>query len=122
MNFYDNLHYQCIKARTNPSALLRSLGKSASRASEWKRNGNIPDVVTIAELANALGCKATDLVDKSAVGSIEYHVISLLDKEAEPPAEELDDNEQELLRIYRACSKRQAAELMAAVYAFEEQL
>lgn len=122
MDFYDNLSYQCIKHSTSPSALLRSMGKSASRASEWKRNGNVPSVETVAELAKALGCKATDLVDRESLSEVEYHVVELLDREAEPPAEELDDNERELLRVYRSLTKRQAAELMAAVYAYEEGL
>ncbi len=101
--FYDNLVDMCEQRGTNLSSLLKSMGKSPSRGTEW-RNGAIPRMETIEELASALHCDIHDLMDMSAL-----------------PTEQLrsvDQNEDRIIRVYRSLSNVDKAEMLFVIEKF----
>lgn len=101
--FYNNLVDICAQRGTNLSSLLKGMGKSPSRGTEW-RNGAIPRINTIEELAVALDCSVQDLMDKPA------------SPDSRPQS--IDQNEDRIIRLYRAMPNVNKAEMLFMIERF----
>lgn len=122
--FYENFERICKTAGVSPSAAGLAIGVSKSTPSAWKKNGTIPKEDELKALANHLHCSVADFfADDSRMrfGTSEESAVNALYQRADEDALELDENEEELLRIYAACSKKQRAKLMMLVFDFEEE-
>lgn len=103
MTFADNLKRICSERGTNPTALCKELGLSTSKVSAWY-NGSLPKQEVMLMLARKLDCSVMDFF----VDEEDLH---------EPKA--VNEDEEDLLRIYRGLSRRAKHEFMSMAYEFE---
>lgn len=103
MKFADNLKHLCKLKNTTPTGLCRELGLSISKVSAWY-NGALPKEKVMSQLAEKLNCSVADF---------------FADDNSEM-AEATNDDEHDILRIYRALSRKEKHEFMAMTYRFEE--
>lgn len=121
--FYENFDRICKMQGTSPSAAAVAIGKARTLPAGWKKNHTIPKEDELKALAKHLHCSVADFfADDSRMrfGTSEESAVNALYQSADE-ALELDENEEELLRIYGECSKKQRAKLMMLVYDFEEE-
>lgn len=118
--FMSNFERICKMEGVSPSSAVLAIGRGKSAASDWKRNGTIPKEDELIALAEYLHCSVADFfADESRMrfGTSEESAVNALYAEN---AEDLDENEEELLRIYAECSTKQRNQLMMLVYDFED--
>lgn len=103
MLFGENLNRICKLRGTTPTTVCKELGLSTSKVSAWN-NGSIPKEETMLMLAQKLECSVMDF---------------FADEEDlyEPKAK--DEDEEDILRVYRGLSRRAKHEFMSMVYDFE---
>lgn len=105
MTFSENLKRICNKKGTNPTALCKDLGLSTSKVSAWN-NGSLPKQEVMILLAQRLGCSVMDFFSDED----DLHECQPITK---------DEDEEDILRIYRSLSRRNKHEFMSMVYEFE---
>ena len=64
--FFDSLKVACAQNGTSPTSLLKKLGMSTSSVTSWK-NGVVPSLKTVYQLAEALGIDPAQLLEGSGV-------------------------------------------------------
>lgn len=102
MLFADNLKRLCKINNTTPTALCKELGLSTSKVSAWY-NGSLPKQEIMLQLAKRLNCSVMDFFEDD-------------DDEKVEPA---NDDERDILAIYRKLSRRDRHEFMSMVYSFD---
>lgn len=120
--FYENFERICKSAGVSPSAAGLAIGVSKSTPSAWKKNGTIPKEDELKALAQHLHCSVADFfADDGGMrfGTSEESAVNAL-YQVQDEALDLDENEEELLRIYAECSTKQRNQLMMLVYDFED--
>lgn len=105
MNFADNLKRICTQRGTTPTAICRELGLSTSKVSAWN-NGSLPKQEIMVQLAQKLNCSVMD-----------FFADDVNDVDA---VHDTNEDEADILRIYRNLSRRAKHEFMAMVYDFEQ--
>lgn len=105
MTFSENLKRICAIKGTNPTALCKELGLSTSKVSAWY-NGSLPKQEVMVQLAQKLECSVMDFFSDED----DLH-------ERQPKTK--DEDEEDILRIYRSLSRRNKHEFMSMVYEFE---
>lgn len=103
MTFADNLKRICSERGTNPTALCKELGLSTSKVSAWY-NGSLPKQEVMLMLARKLDCSVMDF---------------FADEEDLHEPKAVNEDEEDLLRIYRSLSRRAKHEFMSMAYEFE---
>lgn len=103
MTFSENLKRICALKGTNPTALCKELGLSTSKVSAWY-NGSLPKQEVMIQLAEKLDCSVMDFFS---------------DEEDLIKTQPADEDEADILRIYRKLSRRAKHEFMSVVYNFE---
>lgn len=103
MTFADNLKRICSERGTNPTALCKELGLSTSKVSAWY-NGSLPKQEVMLMLARKLDCSVMDF---------------FADEEDLHEPKAVNEDEEDLLRIYRSLSRRARHEFMSMAYEFE---
>lgn len=122
--FMKNFERICKAEGVSPSSAVIAIGRGKSTASDWKRNHTIPKEDELKALAQHLHCSVADFFADDGdmrFGTSEESAVNALYQAAGDEALDLDENEEELLRIYGECSKKQRAKLMMLVYDFEEE-
>ena len=104
MDFATNFKRICTEKGTNPTAVCKELGVSTSKVNLWN-NGSLPKQEMLVKLARHLGCSVMDFFADEED----------LRKKAEPE----NDDEFDILRVYRMLDRRAKHECMAMVYEFE---
>lgn len=104
--FKENFNRICREKGTTPTALCKKLGESTSKVSAWN-NGSLPKEEMMLRLAQELGCSVMDFFADD-----EY-------ENSNSVIEPADDDEFDILRIYRRLDRRAKHEFMAMVYEFE---
>lgn len=66
--FFDSLKVACAQNGTSPTSLLKKLGMSTSSVTSWK-NGVVPSLKTVYQLADALGIEPAQLLDSGEAQS-----------------------------------------------------
>lgn len=104
-SFKENFNRICREKGTTPTALCKKLGESTSKVSAWN-NGSLPKEPMMLRLAQELGCSVMDFfADDNYIAT----------RIAEPK----DDDECDILRVYRMLDRRAKHEFMSIVYDFE---
>lgn len=103
MDFADNLKRICTIRNTTPTTLCKELGLSTSKVSAWN-NGSVPKQPVMLQLAQKLNCSVMDFFSDE-------------DDLHEPKLK--DEDEEDILHIYRGLSRRMKHEFMSMVYEFE---
>lgn len=103
MNFAENLKRICSLRGTNPTALCKELGLSTSKVSAWY-SGSLPKQEIMVQLAQKLDCSVMDF---------------FADEDEVYETRATNEDEEDILRVYRGLSRRAKHEFMAMVYEFE---
>lgn len=103
MTFAENLKRICTLNGTTPTALCKDLGLSTSKVSAWN-NGSLPKQELMILMAEKLGCSVMDF---------------FADEEDLHEAKAANEDEEDILRVYRSLSRRSKHEFMTMVYEFE---
>lgn len=104
MTFKENLNRICRERGTKLTPVLKDLGYSTSKATAIN-NGQIPKEDTLLELAKYLHCSVMDFFAD--------------EEDLEPQENAHDEDENDILRVYRSLSRRAKHEFMSMVYEFE---
>lgn len=110
MTFAENINRICAARGTNLTAVIKQIKNGqSSYTTAINRKGSIPNQEDLLALAKILNCSVMDFfADEEDVN--ELPVV----REAEPQ----DEDERDILRVYRALSRRDKHEFMAMVYNF----
>lgn len=101
--FKENINRICAERGTNLTAIVKAVKGSSSFATSIN-NGSLPKEHEMVEMAKLLNCSVIDF---------------FLDEEDFAPAEGKDEDEQDILRVFRSLSRRTRHEFMSMVYEFE---
>lgn len=108
MDFATNLRRICEERCTSPTRLCIELGLSTNKVSLWNKGGlPKPDVLT--KLAQKLDCQVMDFF------ADEEHLISKTEFA-------LDEDEKDVIRLFRMLDRKQKHEFMSKAYEFEKTL
>lgn len=103
MSFWENFERICKARNTTPTTVVRTeLGFSSSKVQLWK-NGSLPKEEMLHKLAGVLKVSVADFFAEEPADSIE-------------PA---DDDERDILELYRKLDRKQKHEFMAMVYQYD---
>lgn len=105
MTFGDNLKRICKERGTTPTAIMKKWGLSTSKVSAWYE-GSLPKQEMLLRLAEELECSVMDF---------------FADEEdlAAKTVKADNEDEEDILRVYRSLSRRAKHEFMSMVYEFE---
>lgn len=107
MDFATNLKRICTERGTSPTALLKSMGVATSKVAMWN-SGSLPKQEMLIRLAKELDCSVMDFfADDDTI-----HTPLIVE-------ESKDEDENDIVRVYRSLSRRMKHEFMAMVYEFE---
>lgn len=106
MTFAQNINRICKEKGTTLTAVVKSLGLSTSKVSRWN-DGSLPKEDLMVVLAQTLNCSVMDFfADESDLMS-----------PVEPTP--LDEDEEDILRVFRTLSRRERHDFMSMVYDLE---
>lgn len=105
-DFGKNLKRICNAQGTSPTKVVVELGYSNSKVNMWN-NGSLPKAEVLVKLAERLNCSVMDFFKT--------------EDEWKEPTQAIPENEDEedILRVYRSLSRRSKHEFMSMVYTFE---
>jgi hypothetical protein len=103
MTFADNLKRICLMQNTTPTTVCKELGLSTSKVNAWYK-GSLPKQDVMLQLAKHLDCSVMDF---------------FADEEDLDKTRATNDDEIDILRIYRGLSRRAKHEFMSMAYEFE---
>ena len=105
-DFGKNLKRICNAQWTSPTKVVVELGYSNSKVNMWN-NGSLPKAEMLVKLAERLNCSVMDFFKT--------------EDEWKEPTQAIPENEDEedILRVYRSLSRRSKHEFMSMVYTFE---
>lgn len=107
MIFWTNFERICKDRKTFPSRVVRDeLGLSGSKVTAWKNTGALPKEEVIVQLAEVLKCSPADFFYTEP-------------KQLEEPA---DDDEKDILEVYRRLDRKQKHEFMTMVYQYDREI
>lgn len=109
MDFATNLKKICKQRGTTPTGLLKSMGVATNKVAAWN-SGSLPKQEMLVRLANQLGCSVMDFFADEAD----------LERTERQPTPVQDEDEADIVRIYRLLPRRTKHEFMAMVYDFEK--
>lgn len=105
MNFATNFKRICNEKGTSPTRVCLEIGLSSSKVNLWNKGG-IPKGDVMVRLAEHLGCTVMDFfADENDVPKVEFA---------------LDEDEKDIIRLFRLLDRKQKHEFMSAAYRFEE--
>lgn len=104
MDFATNFKRICQEKGTTPTTVCKELGLSTSKVNMWN-NGSLPKQEMLLTLAKHLGCSVMDFFADEED----------LTRRAIPE----NDDEYDILRVYRLLDRRAKHEFMSMVYDFE---
>lgn len=105
MSFAKNLNRLCKERGTTLTPFLRGLGYSSSKVTAINK-GQVPNNEDdLLKIARGLGCSVMDFFADEE----DLHI----------PVKPNDEDEEDILRVYRSLSRRAKHEFMSMVYDFE---
>lgn len=104
MTFAENINRICKEKGTTLTGLCKRLNIATSKVTAWN-NGSLPKEDMMVRLAQGLGCSVMDF---------------FADEEDLANVQPRDEDEKDILRVYRALSRRTKHEFMAMVYDIEK--
>lgn len=108
MNFATNFKRICAERGTSPTKVCMDLGLSTNKVSLWNKGG-IPKGEVLVKLAKHLECSVMDFfaTEDEIIHNVEFA---------------LDDDEKDIIRVFRMLDRQQKHEAMAHVYSIEKSL
>lgn len=104
MDFATNFKRICQEQNTTPTRVCIELGLSTNKVSLWNKGG-IPKGDVLVRLAQHLGCTVMDFfADEIDLQKVEFA---------------LDEDEKDIIRLFRMLDRKQKHEFMAKAYAYE---
>ena len=103
MTFRENIKRICAERGTNLTAVVKTVKGSSSFVTQINK-GSIPKESDMLEMAKVLNCSVMDF---------------FADEEDLAPVQPADEDEADILRVYRSLSRRAKHEFMSMVYEFE---
>ena len=104
MDFATNFRRICQEKGTTPTRICLELGLSSSKVNLWN-NGSLPKQPILLKLAQALECSVMDFfADEVALQKTEFA---------------LDDDEKDIIRLFRSLSRKEKHEFMSKAYTYE---
>lgn len=104
MSFRENINRICIQRGTNLTAVVKQVKGSSSFTSAINK-GSLPKEDEMVEMAKILHCSVLDFF--------------MDEEDLAPQNEPQNEDEKDILRVYRSLSRRTKHEFMAMVYEFE---
>lgn len=104
MTFADNIKRICAERGTNLTAVVKKVKGSSSFVTAINK-GSLPKESELVELAQELNCSVMDFFAD--------------EEDLVPRSEPQNEDEQDMLKIYRSLSRRAKHEFMSMVYEFE---
>lgn len=105
MSFASNINRICSQRGTTLTSICKMLELSTSKVTTWN-NGGLPKEDVMLKLAEVLKCSVMDFFAD--------------DEELIAEKTARDEDEEDVLRIYRSLSRRDKHDFMAMVYEFEK--
>lgn len=102
MTFAENFNKICVSRNTNPTALCKELGLSTSKVTAWNK-GSLPKQEIMILLAQKLNCSVMDFFADDE---------ELCEKTFE------NEDEKDIINVYRSLSRQDKHEFMVLVYNF----
>ena len=106
-DFGKNLKRICNEQGTSSTKVVVELGYSNSKVNMWN-NGSLPKAEMLVKLAEKLNCSVMDFFKTE-------------DEWETAEARPTNEDEEDILRVYRSLSRRSKHEFMSMVYTFETQ-
>lgn len=105
MSFAENFKRICDERGTSPTRVCLDLGLSSSKVNLWNKGG-IPKGDVMVKLAQKLECSVMDFFadEDEALNRAEYV---------------LDDDEKDIIRLFRTLSRKERHEFMSKAYTYE---
>lgn len=104
MTFADNIKRICAERGTNLTAIVKQVKGSSSFTTQINK-GSLPKESEMLEMAKLLGCSVMDFFAD--------------EEDLAPQNEPQNEDEADILRIYRSLSRRAKHEFMSMTYEFE---
>lgn len=104
MTFAENINRICKERGVTLTAFIKSLGISTSKVTAIN-NGSLPKETEMVLFAEKLNCSVMDFFAD--------------EEDITPAVQPKDEDEQDILRIYRSLPRRAKHEFMTMVYEFE---
>ena len=104
MDFATNFKRICNEKGTSPTRVCLELGLSSNKVNLWN-NGSLPKQPVLIQLAEKLDCTVMDFFAD--------------DEYALENDNELDDDEQDIIRLFRMLSRKEKHEFMSQAYTYE---
>lgn len=109
MSFAENINRICAEKGTNLTALVKTVKGSSSFATAINK-GSLPKENEMLEMAKLLDCSVMDFFEDD--NRVDY-VTSITSN---------DEDEEDILRIYRELPRREKHEFMSRLYEYEVRL
>lgn len=114
MDFATNLRRICQERDTTPTRVCLELGLSTNKVSLWNKGG-LPKPEVLIKLAQKLECRVMDffadeedlLSPSTLVSNVEFA---------------LDDDEKDIIRLFRMLDRKKKHEFMSKAYAYEAEM
>ena len=108
VDFATNFRRICQERNTSPTATCLKLGLSSSKVHLWN-TGSLPKQSVLLRLAEELECSVMDFFadEDDLIQKTEFA---------------LDEDEKDVIRLFRLLDRKQKHEFMSKAYAFEETL
>ena len=103
MDFATNLRRICAEKGTTMTEVCKQLGVSTSKVTLWN-NGSLPKEHMLVKLAQHLECTVMDFFADD-VSKVEFA---------------LDDDERDIIRLFRTLDRKQKHAFMVSAYHYEE--
>ena len=105
MDFASNLRRICHEKGTTPTTLCVELGLSTNKVSLWNKGG-LPKPAVLVKLAEKLECSVMDFFadENDLIPKTEFA---------------LDEDEKDIIRLFRMLDRKQKHEFMTKAYAYE---
>ncbi len=104
MSFKDNINRICLERGTNLTSIVKQVKGSSSFTSSINK-GSLPKEDEMVKMAKLLNCSVIDFF--------------MDEEDLVPQTESQNEDEADILRVYRSLSRRTKHEFMAMVYEFE---
>ena len=108
MDFATNFKRICNERGTSPTRVCLELGLSSSKVNLWN-NGSLPKEGVLVKLAQKLECSVMDFFadEEDLVTNVEFA---------------LDEDEKDIIALYRKLSRKEKHEFMAKIYWYGEKI
>ena len=105
MSFKENINRICLERGTNLTTVVKQVKGSSSFTSAINNNGSLPKEHELVAMAKILHCSVIDFF--------------MDEEDLAPQNESQNEDEADILRIYRSLSRRAKHEFMSMAYEFE---